>query len=110
MTGITAHADGTVSFRFAPLNTSTGIATVGIGAAEPVGFYTLDGTYLGTKAPETSTPQVLIVKDKEGKNRKVVRVIQCLRHGWVGLNISQPLLTAWSTRVYSMVTKPFEGR
>jgi len=73
VTGITAHADGTVSFRFAPLNTSTGIATVGNGAAEPVGFYMLDGTYLGTKAPETSKPQVLIVKDKEGKNRKVVR-------------------------------------
>jgi len=46
---------------------------VGNGAAEPVGFYTLDGTYLGTKVPETSKPQVLIVKDKEGKNRKVVR-------------------------------------
>lgn len=73
VTGIAAHADGTVSFRFAPLNTSTGIATVGNGAAEPVGFYTLDGTYLGTKAPEASKPQVLIVKDKEGKSRKVVR-------------------------------------
>ena len=73
VTGIAAHADGTVSFRFAPLNTSTGIATVGIGVAEPVRFYTLDGTYLGTKAPETSTPQVMIVKDKEGKSRKVVR-------------------------------------
>ena len=70
ITGIVKNHDNTISFRYTPLNTTAAITSFPAdNAAQPSTAYTLSG--IKTNPQQTGRRQIVIVKDKEGRGRKV---------------------------------------
>lgn len=68
LSNIQTTADGTVSFHYAPLTTSAGIASITTDHKGKLQIYTL----VGTKA-DNKTKGVVIIKNADGNTKKVIR-------------------------------------
>ncbi len=65
--------DGTISFDYSPLSSSTGIATAVRDQAAPFRVYTLSGVQTDKDIQQGEQRQILIIRDAEGKSKKIVR-------------------------------------